>query len=405
MNLSFSDDDLAFQKEVREFFETSLPEDIRDQFDRGMHPDKDAQVRWQKILFKRGWIAPNWPAEYGGTGWSATQKYIFSGESARASAPPPMPFGINMVGPVIYTFGSDEQKAKFLPRILNSEDWWCQGYSEPGSGSDLASLRTSAILDGDDYVVNGQKIWTSGAQHADWIFCLVRTDAEAKNQEGISFLLIDMNTPGITVKPIISIDLQHNLNEVFFDDVRVPVKNRVGEENKGWTYAKFLLGNERTGIARVPRSKRQVQRVRDIASVEKLNGDFLINDADFRRKLAKIEIDLMALEYTELRFLSKEEAGQSLGAAPSMLKIRGTEIQQRLTELLVESLGMYGAPYEANAGTQGRNMEAVGPDYTVGPMNEHLYLRAATIYGGSNEIQRNIISKMVLGLSGSADFK
>ena len=375
MDLSFSKEDLAFRDEVREFLATSLPADVKDRCDRGLHPTKEGQVRW-----------------------TITQKYIASHEFGHAAAPIALPFGVSMVGPVIYTFGNQEQKDKYLPRILNSDDWWCQGYSEPGSGSDLASLQTRAVRDGDHYVVNGQKIWTSFAQHADMIFCLVRTDSSAKQQEGISFLLIDMKTPGITVKPIIGLDKEHSLNEVFFDDVRVPVENRIGEENKGWTYAKFLLGNERTGIARVARSKRQVERLREIAGLERSGGKPLAEDQDFMNKLTRIEVDLMAVEYTELRYLSMIANGKALTAEPSLLKIKGTEIQQRLTSLLVESLGMYGAPYEAERAYEGRNEAPVGPDYAHGPMAEHLYLRAATIYGGSNEIQRNIVSKMVLGL-------
>ncbi len=398
MDLSFSREELEFQTEVRQFLDKNLPADVKDRYQRGLHFSKDGQVRWQKILNKQGWMAPNWPKEYGGTGWTATQKYIFAQEMGRASAPPPMPFGVSMVGPVIYTFGNQEQKDYYLPRILNSDDWWCQGYSEPGSGSDLASLKTRADRDGDDYIVNGQKIWTSHAQHADLIFCLVRTDQEAKNQEGISFLLIDMKSPGITVRPIIGLDKEHTLNEVFFDDVRVPQANRIGEENKGWTYAKFLLGNERTSIARIAQSKLRVEHLYEIAASERVNGGLLNQDKDFMRKLTQIEVDLMALEYTELRMLSKIEKGHALTAEPSLLKIKGSEIQQRLTELLVESLGMYGAAYESQAVREGRNDLNFAPDYADGPMAEHLYLKAATIYGGSNEIQRNIISKMVLGL-------
>ncbi|WP_288904542.1 acyl-CoA dehydrogenase family protein [uncultured Sneathiella sp.] len=398
MDLSFSKEDLAFRDEVREFLATSLPADVKDRCDRGLHPTKEGQTRWQKILNEKGWMAPNWPVEYGGTGWTITQKYIAAQEFGYAAAPVATPFGVSMVGPVIYTFGNQEQKDYYLPRILNSDDWWCQGYSEPGSGSDLASLQTKAVRDGDDYIVNGQKIWTSYAHYADMIFCLVRTDSSAKQQEGISFLLIDMKTPGITVKPIIGIDKEHSLNEVFFEDVRVPVANRIGEENKGWTYAKFLLGNERTSIARVGRSKRQVERLKEIAKAERCGGRPLSEDTDFINKLTRIEVDLMALEYTELRMLSMIANGKQLSAEPSLLKIKGTEIQQRLTSLLVESLGMYGAPYEAERSYAGRNEAPVGPDYANGPMAEHLYLRAATIYGGSNEIQRNIVSKMVLGL-------
>lgn len=398
MDLSFSEEDLAFQAEVRDFIKTSLPADVQERTARGLHPTKEGTIRWQKILNEKGWMAPNWPVEYGGTGWTIAQKYIAAQEFGLAAAPVALPFGVSMVGPVIYTFGSQEQKDKYLPRILNSDDWWCQGYSEPGSGSDLASLQTKAVQDGDDYVVNGQKIWTSHAQHADMMFCLVRTDSSAKQQEGISFLLIDMKTPGITIKPIYGLDKENTLNEVFFDNVRVPIANRIGEENKGWTYAKFLLGNERTSIARVGRSKRQIQRVREIAAVERSGQGRLIEDEDFVSKLGKLEVDLMALEYTELRYLSMLSHGKELSAEPSLLKIKGTEIQQRLTELLVESLGMYGAAYEPERAYEGRNESPAGPDYAHGPMAEHLYLRAASIYGGSNEIQRNIVSKMVLGL-------
>jgi len=398
MDLSFSDEELAFQSQVREFLKKKLPVDVKERYQRGVHFTKEGQERWQKILNEQGWMAPNWPEEYGGTGWTATQKYIFAQEMGKASAPPPMPFGVSMVGPVIYTFGNQEQKDFYLPRILKSEDWWCQGYSEPGSGSDLASLKTKAERDGDDYIVNGQKIWTSHAQHANMIFCLVRTDQKAKAQEGISFLLIDMNTPGITCRPIIGLDKEHTLNEVFFDDVRVPVANRIGEENKGWTYAKFLLGNERTSIARIAQSKLRVEHLHEIAANEKVDGHLLNEDRDFMRKLTQIEVDLMALEYTELRMLSKIEKGEALSAEPSMLKIKGSEIQQRLTELLVESIGMYGAAYDSLSVREGRNDLNFAPDYAHGPMAEHLYLRAATVYGGSNEIQRNIISKMVLGL-------
>lgn len=398
MDLSFNDEELAFQTQVREFLKKKLPADVKERYQRGVHFTKEGQERWQKILNEQGWMAPNWPAEYGGTGWTATQKYIFAQEMGRASAPPPMPFGISMVGPVIYTFGNQEQKDVYLPRILKSDDWWCQGYSEPGSGSDLASLKTKADRDGDDYIVNGQKTWTSHAQHANMIFCLVRTDQKAKAQEGISFLLIDMNTPGITCRPIIGLDKEHTLNEVFFDDVRVPVANRIGDENKGWTYAKFLLGNERTSIARIAQSKLRVKHLHEIAANEKVDGHLLNEDRDFMRKLTQIEVDLMALEYTELRMLSKIEKGETLTAEPSMLKIKGSEIQQRLTELLVESIGMYGAAYDSLSVREGRNDLNFAPDYAHGPMAEHLYLRAATVYGGSNEIQRNIISKMVLGL-------
>jgi alkylation response protein AidB-like acyl-CoA dehydrogenase len=301
-----------------------------------------------------------------------------------------------MVGPVIYTFGSAAQKARYLPRILSGEDWWCQGYSEPGSGSDLASLKTRAESDGDDYIVNGQKTWTTQAHHANMIFCLVRTDPKVKPQEGISFLLIDMTVPGITVRPIITIDEGHSINDVFLDNVRVPKANRVGEEGKGWTYAKFLLGHERTGIAAVAASKKRLARLKEIARAEQSGGVPLIDDGGFRRKLAAVEIDLMALEYTNLRVLADEAAGKGPGPEASLLKIRGSEIQQAITELACEALGYYAHPYQSLEA--GSNLPPVGPGYAEGVMGDFLYSRATTIYGGSNEIQRNVIAKMVLGL-------
>ena len=356
---------------------------------------KEDYLAWHKLLYKKGWVAPLWPKQYGGPGWSVTQRYIFNEECAKAETPVTLPFGLSMVGPVIFTFGSDEQKKKFLPRIMSGEDWWCQGYSEPSSGSDLASLRTKAVREGDYYIVNGQKTWTTLAQYADWIFCLVRTNPDAKQQEGISFLLIDMKTPGITVKPIIVLDGAHEVNEVFFDNVKVPVENRVGEENKGWTYAKFLLVHERSGIARVAGSKRAVERLKEIARSELDDGKPLIETEAFAHKVAELEIELSALEYTELRTLAAESRGQMAGPESSILKIRGTEIQQRITELTEEAVGYYAFP---NDRRQGSNEYPVGPDYAVGVAGRYFNMRKASIYGGSNEIQRNIIAKAVLGL-------
>jgi alkylation response protein AidB-like acyl-CoA dehydrogenase len=308
-----------------------------------------------------------------------------------------MPFGLTMVGPVIYTFGTPEQKAHFLPRILSGEDWWCQGYSEPGSGSDLASLRTKAERDGDDYIVNGQKTWTTMGQHADWGFFLVRTDPDAKQQEGISFLLIDMKSPGIEVRPIITLGGEHEVNEVFLDNVRVPVANRVFEENKGWTCAKFLLAHERVGIAGVASSKRGIEKIRQIAATE-IDGDKpLLANPFYRRKVAELEMDLTALEFTELRTLAGEAAGKGPGPESSVLKIKGSEIQQRLTELALEAAGHYGAPYFRGFG-EGDNEHPIGPDWAHRTAPTYYNTRKTTIYGGSNEIQRNIIAKMVLGL-------
>ncbi len=396
MELKFSQEDLEFKKEVRQFFENKLPADIKDRCERGLVIPKEMQVRWQKILFDQGWMAPNWPVDEGGTGWSLTQKYIFAQEAAAACAPPPMPFGVNMIGPVLIKYGTEAQQQKHLPNILNSDTWWCQGYSEPGSGSDLASLKTKAVKDGNDYVINGQKIWTSYAQYADMMFCLVRTDPDAKKQEGISFLLIDMNTPGIEVKPIIGLDLNHTLNEVFFTDVRVPIENLVGEENSGWTYAKSLLEHERSFIARVANSKQLLVRLKQIASTQRIGDNLLINNPDFRRKLTAVEIDLMALEYSELRFLAKQMDGGQLGPEPSIMKLEGSQIQQRLKKLLVESLGMYALPFDADARADESDYLAMGPEHAHGILDQHFYGRSATLVGGTSEVQKNVISRLLM---------
>lgn len=389
MDIRLSAEDLAFRDEVRAFLAENVTEDIRQSIVGG-RVEPDAIVRWQKILYQKGWVAPAWPQKYGGTGWSLTQRFIFDNECALAGAPAVVPFGLKMVGPVIYKFGNDEQKQRFLPGILNSDVWWCQGYSEPGAGSDLAALQTRAERVGDKYIVNGQKIWTTYAQHADWIFCLVRTDPAAKKQEGISFLLIDMKTPGVEVRKIESIDHQHSLNEVFFTNVEVPVENRIGEENQGWTYAKYLLTHERTAIAGVPQSKKAIQKLKEIAAKESVMGRPLIEDESFASRLAKIEIELMALEFTELRAVASVAAGGAPGPESSILKIKGTEIQQWLAELSIEACGYYA--HILNDG------DPIGNDYAWAASAKYLYGRASTIYGGSNEIQKNIISKAVLGL-------
>jgi alkylation response protein AidB-like acyl-CoA dehydrogenase len=397
MDLEFSPEDIAFREEARQFIAENYPASLRGKQDEGEELAKEDFLSWHRVLAKKGWVAPAWPKEYGGPGWTTVQRFIWSEELARADTLPILPFGINMVGPVIYTFGTAEQKARFLPRILSGEDWWCQGYSEPGAGSDLASLRTKAVRDGDHYVVNGQKTWTTLAQHADWGFFLVRTDPDAKPQEGISFLLIDMKSPGVTVRPIITLGGEHEVNEVWLEDVRVPVENRIYEENKGWTCAKFLLAHERTGIAGVARSKRGVERVKTIARTE-MDGDRpLIANPFFKRKIAELEIDLTALEYTELRTLASEASGKGPGPESSLLKIKGTEIQQRLTELALEAVGHYGAPYFRGFG-EGDNEHPIGPDYAHRAAPTYFNGRKTSIYGGSNEIQRNIIAKMVLGL-------
>ena len=397
MQLEFSPAEIAFQKEVRTFIAENYPENLRSVQDEGHDLSKEDFLSWHRILAKKGWIAPAWPVEYGGTGWTATERFIWSEELAAADCVGTMPFGLSMVGPVIYTFGTPEQKAKFLPGILSGDDWWCQGYSEPGAGSDLASLRTKAVRDGDDYVVNGQKTWTTMAQHADWGFFLVRTDSDAKAQEGISFLLIDMKTPGVTVRPIITLGGEHEVNEVWLEDVRVPVANRVYEENKGWTCAKFLLAHERTGIAAVARSKRGVEKIKAIARTEQDGDRPLIANPFFKRKISELEIDLTALEFTELRSLAGEASGKSPGPESSLLKIKGSEIQQRITELALEAVGHYGAPYFRGFG-EGDNEHPIGPDYAHRAAPTYFNTRKTTIYGGSNEIQRNIIAKMVLGI-------
>jgi alkylation response protein AidB-like acyl-CoA dehydrogenase len=397
VHLDFSPEDLAFQQEVRTFIAENYPADLRGKQDEGEEMSKEDFLAWHRILYKKGWVAPAWPVEYGGTGWTATQKYIWSEETARADCVRLMPFGLSMVGPVIYTFGTPEQKAKFLPGILSGDDWWCQGYSEPGSGSDLASLRTKAVRDGDDYIVNGQKTWTTMAQHADWGFFLVRTNPDAKQQEGISFLLVDMKSPGITVRPIITLGGEHEVNEVWLEDVRVPIAHRIYEEDKGWTCAKFLLAHERTGIAGIAASKRGVEKVKEIARTEQDGDRPLIANPFFKRKIAELEMDLTALEFTELRSLAGENAGKGPGPESSLLKIKGSEIQQRLTELTLEAVGHYGAPYFRGFG-EGDNEHPIGPDYAHRAAPTYFNARKTTIYGGSNEIQRNIIAKMVLGL-------
>ena len=392
MDTSFSAQDVAFRDEVRDFFANNYDDALRSRL---ASPDtyKEAEVEWQKRLHKQGWIAPGWPVEYGGAGWNSTQRFIYDSERAAAGIGNILPFGLTMVGPVIYTFGTDAQKEKFLPRILSSDDWWCQGYSEPGAGSDLASLKTKAEVDGDDYIVNGVKVWTTYAHHADWIFCLVRTSLEGKKQQGITFLLIDMKTPGISVSPINSIDNHHRLNEVVFENVRVPISNRIGEQDKGWTYAKALLAYERTCIAQVANSKRHFNELRTLAEQEINGGKALASDPTFQNRLSNIEIDLMALEYTELRVLATVAAGGAPGAESSMLKIRGSEIQQA-----IQSLRMEIAAYYQGVLVNDLSDEQLGHSFGSDARLAYMYGRATTIFGGSNEIQKNIIAKAVLGL-------
>ncbi|MGV2979519.1 pimeloyl-CoA dehydrogenase large subunit [Camelimonas sp. ID_303_24] len=398
MDLSFTPEEQAFREEVRAFFRTALPEQLRAKLRAGHHVSKDEQVAWQRTLNKKGWAVPHWPVEWGGTGWDPVRQYIFREELMAAPAPEPLAFNASMCGPVIIQFGSEKQKKHFLPRMANLDDWWCQGFSEPGSGSDLASLKTSARRDGDVYVVNGQKTWTTLAQHADWIFCLVRTDPSAKPQRGISFLLIDMKTPGITVRPIITIEGGHEVNEVFFDDVRVPAENLVGEENRGWDYAKFLLGNERVGIARVGASKERVRRIKLLASESRHGNPPMIENARFREKLAAVEVELKALEMTQMRVVANmANLDGKPDPASSILKIKGSEIQQTLTEMMVELAGPEALAYQPH-GADGRNEPAAAPEWALTSAPNFFNYRKVSIYGGSNEIQKNIISKQVLGL-------
>jgi alkylation response protein AidB-like acyl-CoA dehydrogenase len=403
MDLNFTPAELAFRDEVRQFMRDQLPTDIAERVRSGLALHAEDYTRWQKILYQRGWGAPGWPTQFGGPGWGPVEMHIFDEEAAAAGAPRTIPFGLKMVAPVIMAFGSPEQQKRFLPRIVSAEDWWCQGYSEPGAGSDLASLKTRAERhsdsSGDHYIVNGQKTWNTLGQFANWIFCLVRTDPNApKPQQGISFLLIDMKSPGITVRPIITMEGAHEVNEVWFENVRVPVENRVGEENKGWTYAKFLLGHERTNIAGVGASKRELGRLKDIARKEMKNGKPLLEDALFAARVAQVEIDLMALEITNLRALSAESEKRAPGPEASILKIKGTEIQQALSELMMYAVGPYALPFERKSIDEGDLASAAGPEYAAPLAATYCNYRKVSIYGGSNEIQRNIIAQMILGL-------
>ncbi|MFZ6718700.1 acyl-CoA dehydrogenase family protein [Undibacterium sp. Ji49W] len=393
MDLNFTSAELAFRHDIQEFLQQSLPANIRQKVRHGMPLAKQDYQCWQQILHARGWGGSSWPTEFGGTGWSAVQRYIFEEECAAAGAPRLPPFGIKMVAPVLMEFGSPAQQQRFLPKILAAEEWWCQGYSEPGSGSDLASVKTTAErmrdAEGEYYRVNGQKTWTTLAQYADWIFCLVRTDREVKPQRGISFLLIDMKSPGVTVRPIITMDGTHEVNEVWFDDVRVPLDNLVGSENQGWTYAKFLLGHERTNIAGIGIAKRELTRLKRVAAQEWKNGRPLLEDAQFAARIAQIEIDLMALEMTNLRVLSAEEQQRAPGPEASILKIKGTEIQQAITDLLMQAVGE-----QALALRDRSDMSEVASSLAINYLN----MRKLSIYGGSNEIQKNIIAQMIMGL-------
>ncbi len=402
MDLAFAKEDLAFRDEVCRFIDENFDNEMRARLaqSKNGYLDRDGQLKWQRVLYRKGWAAPNWPVELGGTGWSPARKYIFESEMAAAGTPIVSPMGLKMVAPVIMAFGSEAQKKRFLPPILSSDIWWCQGYSEPGSGSDLASLQMRCEDKGDHYLLNGSKIWTTHAQWADWMFNLVRTRSGGKPQEGISFILVDMKTPGIKVEAIVTVDLpmagQQEINQVFYDDVKVPKENLVGKENEGWTYAKYLLEFER-GNAGAPGLKRAIRKIRKIASETDASDARLIDDASFRARLDDLEIQVLAMEFVELRFFSAMSAGARPGAESSMLKCRNTDLQQAISELAVEAIGYYAMPFVRDTWSKA-NEPRPGPDYAAPVAPYYFNLRKASIYAGSNEIQRNIMAKAVLGL-------
>ncbi len=404
MDLAFNAEELAFQKEVRDWITANMPPEVAEESRRSRtsHVSKERLLQWQKKLAGKGWLCPNWPQEHGGPGWSSTEKFIFEMEMARADSPYLSSFSIKMVAPVLMKYGSEAQKRRFLPKIAAAEELWCQGYSEPGSGSDLASLRTKAERQGDHYIVNGQKIWTTNAHFADWIFCLVRTSNEGKRQEGISFLLIDMNSPGIRIDPIYLVDgtrtpMRHEVNQVFFTDVKVPVENRVGEENKGWTYAKYLLEFERGGQAHGPRLRKAFRHLQTLARSQMDDGEPLSFDPQWREKMAALEMEIDAVEMNELMFYSSLKTGDAPGNMASVVKMRGTEVGQKVTELAVEAVGWYGAPF-----TELRNYDSnivpIGGEYVDDVSPRYFNNRKSTIYGGSSEVQRNVLAKAMLGL-------
>ncbi|GAA3990109.1 acyl-CoA dehydrogenase family protein [Comamonas faecalis] len=398
MDLQFTPEEEAFRAEVRAFLKDNLPPALAAKVKAGQRLTRADQDGWHAILNKKGWLAYHWPREHGGTGWTPIQKFIFDDECAMAGGPRLVPFGLSMLGPVLIKFGNDAQKKHWLPRILNGDDWWCQGYSEPGAGSDLASLKTTAVREGDHYVVNGQKTWTTQGQHANMMFCLVRTNKDVKAQSGISFVLIDMNQPGVEVRPIRTLDGDAEVNEVFLTDVKVPLENLVGEENKGWTYAKYLLTYERTGIAGVGFSMAALEKLKLIASRVQRNGKPLAQDPQFATRMAQVEIDLNNMATTNLRVLASVQGGGVPGAESSMLKIRGTVIRQELLSLIRRAMGPYALPYIEEAQFAEYAEPPVGPKEAATAAAAYFNYRKLSIFGGSNEIQRNIISKMILGL-------
>lgn len=398
MEFRLNEEQQAFADDVREFIQAHLPEDIARKVSRHQHLSRDDYMRWQQILGRKGWHTFNWPEEYGGPGWNVIQSYLFEVISAEMDCPIIQPFGPRMAGPVIYTFGTQEQKERFLPGIRDSTVWWCQGYSEPQAGSDLASLSTQAEDRGDHYLVNGQKIWTSYAHYADWMFCLVRTHGDGRPQEGISFLLIDMKSPGVEVQPILMLEGTHSFNTVFLENVKVPKENLIGEQDRGWSYAKFLLEHERVDNAAIGVTKAAMRRLKSIAGQEQIDGQSLLDDPLFHARVASVEAQLQALEVTSLRVLSQVASGQAPGPVASLLKIRGTEIAQRISELTSEAVGPYAIPFQPEYLRDETSEDPVGPSYAATAANNYIWRRCMSIYGGSNEIQRNIIAKHMLEL-------
>lgn len=398
MDLQFTPQEEAFRAQVQAFLQDKLSPELARKVKNGQILNKQDLESWHTTLNTQGWLANHWPEQYGGPGWGAVEKFIFEHECALAGAPRIVPFGVNMLGPVLIKYASEQQKIYWLPRILSGQDWWCQGYSEPGSGSDLASVKTTAVRDGDHYIVNGQKTWTTLGQHANMIFCLVRTNKDVKAQAGISFLLVDMNTPGVTVRPIITLDGEHEVNEVFFTDVKVPVENLVGEENKGWTYAKYLLTYERTNIAGVGFSVAALEKLKVAAERMHYNGKPLSQDPLFAARMARVEIDLENMKTTNLRVIAAVAGGGVPGAESSMLKIKGTEIRQEILSLTRRAMGPYAVPFVEAAMHDGYSEAPIGPEEATAAAAAYFNYRKLSIFGGSNEIQKNIISKMILGL-------
>ena len=393
MDLSFTPEEQKFREEIRAWVRENLPQEISHKVHNALELTRDDLQGWARILGKKGWLGYGWPKEFGGPGWTAIQRHLFEEETALAGAPRIVPFGPVMVAPVIMAFGNAEQQKRFLPGIASGEVWWSQGYSEPGSGSDLASVKTKAERKGDKYIVNGQKTWTTLGQHGDWMFNLVRTSNEGKPQTGISFLLLDMKSPGVTVRPIKLLDGSHEVNEVFFDNVEVPAENLIGEENKGWTYAKHLLSHERTNIADVNRAKRELERLKRIAKSEGV-----YDDQRFRDEIAKLEVDIVALEMMVLRVLSAATSGKNSLDVAGLLKIRGSEIQQRYSELMMLAGGAYSLPLIREAMEAGWQGDFPGGNPALAPLASTFFnMRKTTIYGGSNEVQRNIVAQTVLG--------